>query len=182
MPGSPAHEPRFSAVITFSMPWFNFGQSCPAPVFSSHNSYGSHKRCVSPPTSGQVQYRRAGRVGPVPAPVPDPVPAPVPEAVQPQGFRRYQTRMGPRAPSPVPQQRSRRARPSKRARTSGPGKSSSSRPQPSPATSAVEATSSAQLSPASRIRRPLFVGTLFRGMSRFIRETSLGSHIMVSPH
>ena len=97
---------------------------------------------------------------PVPALVPDPVPAPVPEAVpeEPQGFRRYQTRMGPRAPSPVPQLRSRRARPSKRARTSGPGESSSSRPQPSPATSAVEATSSPQLSPASRIRRPLLVG------------------------
>ena len=97
---------------------------------------------------------------PVPAPVPDPVPAPVPEAVleEPQGFRRYQTRMGPRAPSPVPQRRSRRARPSKRARTSGPGESSSSRPHPSPATSAAEATSLPQLSPASRIRRPLFVG------------------------
>ena len=66
--------------------------------------------------------------------------------------------MGPRAPSPVPQRRSRRARPSKRARTSGPGESSSSRPHPSPVTSAVEVTSSPQLSPASRIRRPLFVG------------------------
>ena len=66
--------------------------------------------------------------------------------------------MGPRAPSLVPQRRSRRAWPSKRARTSGPGESSSSRPQPSPATSAAEATSSPQLSPASRIRRPLFVG------------------------
>ena len=66
--------------------------------------------------------------------------------------------MGPRAPSPVPQRRSRRARPSKRARTSGPSESSSSRPQPSPATSAIETTSSPQLSPASRIRRPLFVG------------------------
>ena len=66
--------------------------------------------------------------------------------------------MGPRTPSPVPQRRSKRARPSKRARTSGPGESSSSRPQPSPATSAVEVTSSAQLSPASRIRRSLFVG------------------------
>ena len=65
--------------------------------------------------------------------------------------------MGPRAPSPVPQRRSRRARPSKRARTSDPGESSSSRPQPSPFTSAAEATSSPQLSPASRIRRPLFV-------------------------
>ena len=91
---------------------------------------------------------------PVPTPVLDPVPAPVPEAVpeEPQGFRRYQTRMGPRAPSPVPQRRSRRAR------TSRPGESSSSRPQPSPATSAVEATSSPQLSRASRIMRPLFVG------------------------
>ena len=66
--------------------------------------------------------------------------------------------MGPRAPSPVPQRRSRRARPSKRARTSGPSESSSSRPQPSPATSAAEATSSPQLSPATRIRRSLFVG------------------------
>ena len=65
--------------------------------------------------------------------------------------------MGPRAPSPVPQRRSRRARPSKRARTSGPGESSSSRPQPSPSTSAVEATSLPKLSPALRIRRPLFV-------------------------
>ena len=64
--------------------------------------------------------------------------------------------MGPRAPSPVPQRRSWRARPSKLARTSGPGESSSSRPQPSP--SAAEATSSPRLSPASRIRRPLFVG------------------------
>ena len=93
---------------------------------------------------------------PVPAPVPQPVPEPVPE--KPQGFRRYQTRMGPRAPSPVPQRRSRRARPSKRARTSGPGESSSSRPQPSQSSSAAEATSLPQLSPASRIRRPLFVG------------------------
>ena len=94
------------------------------------------------------------------APVPAPVPSPVPEVVleEPQGFRRYQTRMGPRAPSPVPQRRARRARPSKRARTSEPGESSSSRPQPSPATSVAEMTSSPQLSPASRIRRPLFVG------------------------
>ena len=91
-----------------------------------------------------------------PALVPDPVPEAVLEV--PQGFRRYQTRMGPRAPSPVPHRRSRRARPSKRALTSGSGESSSSRPQPSPATSVAEVTSSPQLSPASRIRRPLFVG------------------------
>ena len=49
----------------------------------------------------------------VPALVPAPVPSPVPEAVpeEPQGFRRYQTRMGPWAPSHVPQRRARRARP-----------------------------------------------------------------------
>ena len=100
-----------------------------------------------------------------PTPVLAPAPSPVPEAVpkEPQGFRRYQTRMGPRAPSPVPQRRVRRARPFKRARTSGPGESSSSRPPPSPVTSTAEATSSPQLSPASRIRRPLFVGNPHSG-------------------
>ena len=79
----------------------------------------------------------------------------VPE--EPQGLR-YQTRMGPRAPFPVPQRRSRRARPSKRARTSGSEESSSSRPEPSPSPAAEE-SSSPHLSPALRIRRPLFVGT-----------------------
>ena len=109
---------------------------------------------------------------PAPAPVPALVPSLVPEAVseEPQGFRRYQTRMGPRAPSPVPRRRVRRARPSKRARTSGPGESSSSRPQPSPITSAVEATSSPQLSPASRIRRPLFVGNPIPGNAQLHRR------------
>ena len=107
----------------------------------------------------RVRFSTPEREAPAPAPVPAPVPSPVSEAVpeEPQGFRRYQTRMGPRAPSLVPQRRARRARPSKRARTSGPGESSSSRPQPSLATSAAETTSSPQLSPASRIRRPLFV-------------------------
>ena len=57
-----------------------------------------------------------------------------------------------------PQRRARMARPSKRARTSGPGESSSSHPPPSPITSTAETTSSQQLSPASRIRIPLFVG------------------------
>ena len=70
--------------------------------------------------------------------------------------------MGPRAPSPVPQRRSRRARPSKRARTSGPGESSTSRPEPSPST-AVEESSSPHLLPASRIKRPLFVETPIPG-------------------
>ena len=51
-----------------------------------------------------------------------------------------------------------RARPSKQARTSGPGESSSTRPPPYPVTSTAEATSSPQLSPASRIRRPMYVG------------------------
>ena len=88
--------------------------------------------------------------------------APVIVPEEPQGFRRYQTRMGPRAPSLVPQRRSRRAWPSKRARTSGPGESSSSQPQPSPSP-AVEESSSPHLSPASRIRRPLFIGTPISG-------------------
>ena len=107
-----------------------------------------------------------------PAPVPVPAPSPVPEAVpeEPQGFRHYQTRMGPRAPSPVTWRRVRRARPSKRARTSGPGESSSSRPHPSPVTSVAEATSSPQLSPPSRIRRPLFVGNPIPGNARLHRR------------
>ena len=111
--------------------------------------------------------REALALAPVPAPVPSPVPEVVPE--EPQGCRLYQTRMGPRAPSPVPQRRVRRARPSKRARTLGPGESSSSRLQPSPVTLAAEATSSPQLSPASRIRRPLFVGNPSSGNVRLHR-------------
>ena len=104
----------------------------------------------------------------VATPVPVPAPSPVPEVVpgEPLGFRRYQTRMGPRAPSLVPRRRVRRARPSKRARTSGPGESSSSRPPSSPVASAAEATSSPQLSPASRIRRPRFVGNPIPGNAR----------------
>ena len=86
-------------------------------------------------------------------------PATAPE--EPQGFRRYQTRVGPRAPSPVPQRRRRRARPSKRAWTSGLGESLTSRPKPSP--SPDEESSSPHLSPASRIRRPLFTGTPIPG-------------------
>ena len=83
--------------------------------------------------------------------------APVAVPEKPHGFRRYQTRLGPQAPSPVPQRRRRRARPSKRARTSGLGESSTSRPQPSP--SPAEESSSPHLSLASRIRRPLFTRT-----------------------
>ena len=62
--------------------------------------------------------------------------------------------MGPRAPSPVPQRRCRRAWPSKRARTSGLGESSRYRPEllPPPA----DQSSSPQLSPHTRIMRPMF--------------------------
>ena len=68
--------------------------------------------------------------------------------------RRYQTLVGPQAPSPVHQRPRRRAPPSKRAQTSGPGESSRSRPEPSPPP--TDQGSSPQLSPASRIRRPMF--------------------------
>ena len=68
--------------------------------------------------------------------------------------RRYHTQVGPCPPSPVHPRPPRRDPLSKRARTSGPGESSSSRPEPSPPPSAQ--SSSPQLSPASRIRRPLF--------------------------
>ena len=68
--------------------------------------------------------------------------------------RRYQTRVGPRPPSPMHPRQRRRAQPSKRARTSGQGESSRSRPEPSPPPD--DQSSSPQLSPASRIRRPMF--------------------------
>ena len=136
----------------------------PSPLLESYLDFsmvrtrgGSHLR-------PRVRFSTPEREAPLPSPVPEAVPE------EPQGFRRYQTWMGPRAPSPVPQRRVRRARPSKRARTSGPGESSSSRPQPSPVTSAAEATSSPQLSPASRIRRPLFVGNPIPGNARLHRR------------
>ena len=68
--------------------------------------------------------------------------------------------MGPQAPSPVPQRRSRRAR------TAGLGESLSSMPQPSPSTAVAEESSSPHLSLASRIRRPLFIGTPISGNVR----------------
>ena len=88
-------------------------------------------------------------------PIKQPAVAPFAVPEEPQGFRRYQTRMGPRAPSPMPQRRWRRAR------TSGTGESSSSQPQPS--TPPIGESSSPHLSPASRIKRPLFVGTSIPG-------------------
>ena len=113
-----------------SVPWFPFGQRalprCPFLTTAMVRTRGGSRlrprvRFSTPEREEQAQ---------VSAPDTAPVPAPVPEVVpeEPKGFRRYQTRIGPRAPSPIPQRRSRRARPSKRARTSGPGESSSSRP------------------------------------------------------
>ena len=88
----------------------------------------------------------------------DTQPALVPVAIleEPQGFRRYQTMIGPRAPSLVPQRLRGRARPSKQARTSGPGESLRSRPEPSPPP--TDEGSSPHLSPASRIRHPMLTG------------------------
>ena len=117
-----------------------FNESIPLPRF--HSDFSMVSTRGGSRLRPRVRFSTPERESP--APVPAPVPSPVLEAVpeEPQGFRRYQTRMGPRAPSPIPQRRVRRARPSKRASTSGPGESSSSRPQPSPVTSAAEATSS----------------------------------------
>ena len=68
--------------------------------------------------------------------------------------RRYPTRVGPRAPSLAHSRPRRRALPSKRARTSGLGESLRSRPEQSPPP--ADQGSSPQLSPTSRIRRPMF--------------------------
>ena len=93
-----------------------FSESSPLPVyyldFSMVRTRGGSR--LRPRVRFSTPEREA------PAPVSAPVPSPVPEAVpeEPQGFRRYQTRMEPRAPSPVPQRRVRRARPSKRAQAS----------------------------------------------------------------
>ena len=54
-----------------------------------------------------------------------------PQALEPPS-RRYQTRVGPRAPSLVHQRQRRRVSPSKQARTSSPEESSRSGPEPSP--------------------------------------------------
>ena len=85
-----------------------------------------------------------------------PAPASISEEAQASepSSRRYQTRVGPQPPSPVHPRPRRRAPPSKRARTSGPGESSRSRPESSPPP--ADQSSLPQLSPASRIRRPMF--------------------------
>ena len=75
------------------------------------------------------------------------------QASEPPSWR-YQTMVGPQAPSPVHPRPCRRAPPSKRALTSGAGESSRSRLEPSPPP--ADESSSPQLSPASRIRRPMF--------------------------
>ena len=77
-----------------------FNELSPFPVFYFNISMvrtrsGSRLR-------PRVRFSSPEREAPTPVPVPAPssVPKAVPE--EPQGFRRYQTRMGPRAPSPVP--------------------------------------------------------------------------------
>ena len=69
--------------------------------------------------------------------------------------------MGPRAPSLEHPRPRWRALPSKRARTSGPGESSRFRPESSPPPS--EQSSSPQLSPHTRITRPMFSYDLILG-------------------
>ena len=59
--------------------------------------YGPYQRWIPPEAPSQVQHSIAGGAAPASAAVPEPVPE------ETQGFRRYKTRMGPRAPSPVPQ-------------------------------------------------------------------------------
>ena len=75
--------------------------------------------------------------------------------------RRYQTRVGPWPPSYVYPRPRRRALPSKRAWTSGQGESSRSRLESLP--SQTDQISSPHLSPASRIRRPMFSCDPFPG-------------------
>ena len=120
----------------------------------------------------------------VPAPDPAPVPAPVPEAVpeEPQGFRRYQTRMGPR-----PRHQCLSRDPEGPGPPSGPVHSARvSHPHPG----------LSRLQPRQQQRRPHLLsyrlpqgsggryssGTLFRGTSGFTRETSMGSHSTMSRH
>ena len=172
-PGSSAcfrviQSPPESLSLVLQCISYIFSESSPLPEY--YLDYSMVRTQGGSRLRPQVTFSTPKREAP--APVQVPVPSPVPEAVpeEPQRFRRYQTRMGPRAPSLVPQRRVRRARPSKRAHTSGPGESYSSRPQLSPATSTAEATSSPQLSPASRIRRPLFVGNPIPGNARLHRR------------
>ena len=94
--------------------------------------YRPRVRFSTPEMEDPDTSEAAGAYSPVLPAVTQPALAPTAIPEERQRFRRYQTRMGPRAPSPVPQRRRRRAQPSKRARTSGPGESSRSRPEPSP--------------------------------------------------
>ena len=137
MPWSPANEPWFvyllqcDSVISSEPPnqlysaLVLFSSAGPCSSFFSVYSYGSHQRWVPASDHGLDLVHQSERsrlqsqlrsLHPVPAPVPEAVPE------EPQGFRRYQTRMGPRAPSSIPQWRSWRARPSKRAPHIRPGR------------------------------------------------------------
>ena len=168
MPWSPASEPQ----ISFAGHWFHFHQQSPIPVSYLDYSYGAYQRWVPPSATGQIQYTKERGAGPSSSSGPGPSTSSCPRGslLGASGIQTIPDWMGPRAPSPVPQRRSRRARPSKRARTLELGESSSSRPQPSLVTSAAKATSSPQLSPASRIPRPLFVRNPIQGNVRLHRR------------
>ena len=104
-------------------------------------------------TSKATEAHSSDQAGEAP---PTLAPAAIPE--EPQASKppsqQYQTRVGPRAPAPVHSRPRKRGPPSKRARASGPGESLRSLPEPSPPP--ADQGSSPQLSPASRIRRPMF--------------------------
>ena len=130
----------------------------------------------------RVRFSTPERETPAPAPVPAPVPSPVPEAVleEPQGFRRYQTRMGPRAPSPVPQRRARRAGP-----PSGPAHQARvSHPHPGLRHHQLHRLQrrhhrlSCHLPPG--LGGLCTSGTTFRGILHYIRGTFSRSHSMTS--
>ena len=104
----------------------------------------------------------------------------VPE--EPQGFRRYQTRMGPWAPSPVPQRRSKRARPSKRARTSGTGGVIVIQAS----TITVPVSSRGAHRPIFRLLHgsddPFLLGPRYPGTSIYAPETFMESHTTTCRH
>ena len=89
--------------------------------------------------------------------------------------RRYQTQVGPRAPSFEHPRPRRRAPPSKRTRTSGPGESSRSRPESSPPP--ADQSSSPQLSPYTRITRSMFsCDPILRNVNLRAREFHMESY------
>ena len=117
------------------------GTGTSKPAAGHSPAQGAEAPPALPPTASMMQ-------SPASATIPEESQGPEPPS------RRYHTRVGPRPPYPVHSRPPWGAPPSKWARTSGPGESSRSKPEPSPPPTAQSA--SPQLSPASRIMRPLF--------------------------